>query len=167
MLLLGPGQALLGLLPRPGDEVRVLLEVCLGVALLALTSVLWLGRRRVARQVTKNQGRVDRSSFVLGMGIVIVELPTAFPYFAAIALMIGSGKDIPIQVGLLLAFNVVFIAPLLAIMIVRSLTGEHGRGRLERLRAGLDARLAVLIPSLVLAAAVTLAVLGMVGMIKD
>ena len=167
VLLLGPGQALLGLLPRPGDEVRVLLEVCVGAALFAVASVLWLGRSRVARQVTKNQGRVDRSSFLLGMGIVVIELPTAFPYFAAIALMIGSGKDIPIQVGLLLAFNVVFVAPLLAIMIVRSLTGEHGRSWLERLRVGLDARLAVLIPSFVLAAAVALTALGTVGMIRD
>jgi cytochrome c biogenesis protein CcdA len=167
VLLLGPGQVLLGLLPRPGDEVRVLLELCVGIALFGLAAVLWLGRSRVARQVTKNQGRVDRSSFVVGMGIVIVELPTAFPYFAAIALMIGSGKDIPIQVGLLLTFNLVFIAPLLAIVIVRSLTGENGREWLERLRAGLDARLGVLLPSFVLAAAVALAALGTVGMIKD
>ena len=167
VLLLGPGQALLGLLPRPGDEARVLLEIGVGVALFGLAAVLWLGRSRVARQVGKNQGRLDRSSFFLGVGIVIVELPTAFPYFAAIALIIGSGKDIPIQVGLLLTFNAVFVAPLLAIMIVRSLSGENGREWLERLRAGLDARLAVLLPSFVLAAAVALAALGTVGMIKD
>ena len=167
LLLLGPGQALLGLLPRPGDEVRVLLELCVGVTLLGLAAVLWLGRSRVARRVTENQGRVDRSSFLLGAGIVLVELPTAFPYFAAIALMIGSGKDIPIQIGLLLTFNVIFIAPLLAILTVRSLSGENGRQWLERLRARLNARLAVLLPSFVRAAAVALTALGAIGAIKD
>ncbi len=167
VLLLGPGQALLGLLPRPGDEVRVLLELCVAVALFGLAAVLWLGRSRLARQITKNQGQVDRSSFLVGMGIVVVELPTAFPYFAAIALIIASGNNVPIQIGLLLTFNLVFIAPLLAILIVRSLTGDNGREWLERLRAGLDARLAVLLPSFVLAAAIALAALGTVGMIKD
>jgi cytochrome c biogenesis protein CcdA len=112
LILLGPGQALLALIPRPGVELRHLLELCLGVGLLVLAAVLWLGRKRVAHHVSRNQGRIDRSSFLVGAGIMAVELPTAVPYLAAIAAIVGSGKNVSTQIGLLVVFNAVFIAPL-------------------------------------------------------
>jgi cytochrome c biogenesis protein CcdA len=127
VLLLGPGQVLLALVPRPGLELRHLLEICAGCALLALAAVLWIGRRSLGRRVTRNRGWVDRSAFLVGVGIVVIELPTAFPYFASIALMVGSGKDISIQIGLLLMFNLVFVVPSLAILVIRGFAPESGR----------------------------------------
>jgi hypothetical protein len=167
VLLLGPGQALLALVPRPGVEMRHLLEICVGCALLALAAVLWIGRSRLGRHVVRNRDWVDRSSFRVGVGIVLIELPTAFPYFAAIALVIGSGKSLPIQIGFVLTFNVVFIAPLLAILLLRCFAPDAGRRWLQGLRAGLDARMAVLLPSFVFIAAIALAALGTTGVITD
>jgi cytochrome c biogenesis protein CcdA len=47
-----------------------------------------------------------------------VELPTAFPYFAAIAAIIASDLAVPQQVALLVLFNLAFILPVLAILFV-------------------------------------------------
>jgi cytochrome c biogenesis protein CcdA len=167
VILLGPGQALLALIPHPGPETQHLLELCLGIGLLVLAFVLWIGRRRVARHVTGSQDRLDRSSFLVGAGIMAAELPTAFPYFAAIAAIVGSGKNVSTQVGVLVLFNLVFVAPLLAILLVRLFAGKRGKRWLEQLRAGLDKRLAVLLPVLVLIAGAALVIFGAVGAIRD
>ncbi len=163
VLVLGPGQALVALVPHPGAEARHLLEVSLGLALLVLAGALWVGRRHVARQVAKNEGRADRSSFLIGAGIVAIELPTAFPYFAAIAVIVDSGKNVSVQLGLVLAFNVAFVAPLVGVLGLRALAGSRGRQWLARLRGGLEERLAVLLPCLVLLAAAVLILLGTYG----
>jgi cytochrome c biogenesis protein CcdA len=167
VLMLGPGQALLALIPRPGVEERHLLELALGVGLLVLAGALWVGRRRLAHHVSSYQDRLDRSAFLVGVGIVTIEFPTAFPYFAAIAVIVDSAKNVSIQISLLMVFDVVFVAPLLAILAVRSLARDRGRGWLERLRAGIEERLAVLLPGFVLVAAVALVLLGAVGVTRD
>jgi cytochrome c biogenesis protein CcdA len=127
LIVLGPGQALLALIPRPGLEARHLIELCVGVGLLVLAGVLWFGRKRVGRDLVRDEDRFDRSSFLVGAGISLVELPTAFPYFAALAAIVGSGKSAFTQIGVLVAYNAVFVAPLLAILGVRLLARERGR----------------------------------------
>src|ERR1700730_14179995 len=134
-IVLGPGQALLALIPRPGLETRHLIELCLGAGLLVLAGVLWFGRKRVGRDLARDEDRFDRSSFLVGAGISLVELPTAFPYFAAVAAIVGSGKSAIAQIFALVAYNAVFVAPLLAILAVRLLARERGQRWLERLRA--------------------------------
>jgi cytochrome c biogenesis protein CcdA len=167
IILLGPGQALLAVIPRPGVEMRHLLELVLGIGLLVLGTVLWLGHKHVARHMSRNQNRIDRSSFLLGAAIMAVELPTAIPYFAAIAALLASGQNLSTQISLLAVFNAVFILPLPAILAVRLLAGERGQRWLEQLRTQLDQRLALLIPALVSVAAVVLIIVGTVGAITD
>ena len=53
VILLGPGRVLVGLIPHPDRHARHLFELFLGVALLPLAGVLWLGRARVARRIAK------------------------------------------------------------------------------------------------------------------
>jgi cytochrome c biogenesis protein CcdA len=143
------------------------LELGLGAALLVLALVLWLARKRVASHVAAGQGRGDRSSFLVGAGIMAAELPTAFPYFAAVAAIVASGKSVPKQISVLALYNLVFLAPLLGILGVRLLAGDRGERWLGRLRGGLDQWLAVLLPGLVLVAAVVLIVVGTVGVTTD
>jgi cytochrome c biogenesis protein CcdA len=167
VILLGPGEALLALIPHPGLEARHLIELGLGLALLVLALVLWLARKHVASHVAGGQGWSDRSSFLVGAGIMAAELPTAFPYFAALAAIVASGESLTAQISILGLYTLVFVAPLLAILGVRLLAGDRGERWLGRLRAGLDQRLAVLLPCLVLVAAVVLIVLGTVGVTTD
>jgi len=53
-----------------------------------------------------------------------------------------------------------------AILLVRSLARKRGRQVLEWLRAGLDRRLAEIIPALVLVAAIALTALGAAGVLS-
>ena len=53
---------------------------------------------------------------MLGASITAVELPTAFPYFAAIAAILGAGLGPVRDLVLLLVFNLCFVLPLVAIV---------------------------------------------------
>ena len=107
---------------------------------------------------------MERSSLLLGAGIMLVELPTAFPYFAAIAAILSENLSTWRELALLLLFNVLFVTPLLLILAARALLGERGVARLDRVRVGLHARMGVLLPAVVLVVALVLIGLGGVGL---
>jgi hypothetical protein len=54
-----------------------------------------------------------------------VELPTAFMYFGAISAVLASHPVVPVEVSLLVAYNALFVAPLVAIVVIRRLAGER------------------------------------------
>jgi hypothetical protein len=166
VLALGPGQALLALAPHPGFEVRREIELALGIAIFALAVWLWLARQRVATRVSGKGNRIDRSSLLVGAGISAAELPTAVPYFAVIAAVVASGRSLGAQVALLVVFNLVFVAPLVAILIVRSALPAEGAAVIEGLRARIDRSLATAIPALVGLVAILLTVRGTLGLLR-
>ncbi len=167
LLALGPGEAAMSALPHPGDQARHLIELSAGGILVLVSAALWIKRTSVARHVTASSQRVDRSSLLLGAGIVVVEFPTALPYFAAIAAVVDSGKGIPTQIVLLAIFNVCFVLPLLAILGLRTLAGERARLLLERARANIDRWLATLVPGIVLVIGLALIAIGAYGLLTD
>jgi len=139
VLVAGPGEAILAAMPHPGDTVKHVGEVVFGLALLALAALAWAGRHRLQRSLTKADERQARGKgvgavFGLGAGIMALELPTAFPYFAAIAAIVGTGAPVVSQLLLVVLFNVVFVAPLLAIVAVRVIAGDRATAKLARLR---------------------------------
>ncbi len=166
-IALGPGRALMSVVPRPGDEARHLIELAGGAMTLALAVALWLARRRLEGHVSRNTERIDRSSLVVGAGIMLVELPTALPYFAVIASVVGSERAPATEVVLLAIFNAVFVLPLLAILVARAVAGDRATRWLERLRASLDERLAILMPALVLLVSIALLGTGGYGILTD
>lgn len=163
-LTLGPGRLLIGALPHPGDATVARLELAAGVAAVVLAVVLWLERERLARHLHSHEDRIGGSSILLGAGVMAVELPTAVPYFAVIAAVADSGRSVATQIGLLVLFNVVFVAPLLIILLVVKLAGDRGGRVLERVHARLHRHAAVLIPAAVLCVGVVLVALGVVGL---
>jgi cytochrome c biogenesis protein CcdA len=167
VLALGPGQAVMSHVPHPGDQARHLIELSAGGLLVLVSIALWIKRTSVARHVTSNTERLDRSSMLLGAGIVVVEFPTALPYFAAIAAVVDSGSSIPTQILLLAVFNFCFVVPLLAILGLRILAGERARLFLERARANIDRWLATLVPGLVLLIGLALIAIGAYGLLTD
>ena len=107
---------------------------------------------------------MERTSILVGAGIMAVELPTALPYFAVIAAVTSSGRSVTMQVALVLLFNLVFVAPLLAVLAVRQLAGARGRSWLTATRERLDRHADALVPALVLLVAVILVAIGAVGL---
>jgi cytochrome c biogenesis protein CcdA len=167
ILTFGPGKLLVDAVPRPGDTVKHQIEILLGVVALVAAAVLWLVRSRLSGRAEHKEHQVGRSSFLLGAGIMLVELPTALPYFAAIAALVESGVSRLDQLLLLVLFNVLFVAPLVAILIVRLLASDNAVARLERFRVALHARMAILIPLAVALVGVVLIVVGGVGLAQD
>lgn len=165
VLALGPGQAALAALPRPDRDTVHEIELGAGVALLLLAAALWFARVRLARRVDRAPRWGDRSSFLIGAAIMAFELPTAFPYFAAIAAIVGSNRSLPVQIGLIVMFNLAFVAPLIAITAMRGLAGPRGERALATVRAQLDRRVPMLVSALVLVLALVVLTIGIVGIV--
>jgi cytochrome c biogenesis protein CcdA len=120
--------------------IRYTGELVAGVLLLAGAALVWHRRHRmVARGLPAPTPR-RRSSILLGAGITAVELPTAFPYFAAIAAVVGSSLGPAREFTLLLVFNVCFILPLLGILATLVFAGHHADRVMTRSRVWLEQR---------------------------
>ncbi|HYZ79770.1 MAG TPA: GAP family protein [Solirubrobacteraceae bacterium] len=163
-IALGPGQLVLALVPRPGRHLGYLLEIVAGATMLACAALLWGYRHRLAESSVPEINPRGRSSALIGATITAVELPTAFPYFAAIAAVVGADVDILQTVVLLVVFNVCFVAPLLGIIVVLTFMGPNAQLVLTRGREWLEARWPTVLAVLALVAGVIVTLLGVTGL---
>ena len=125
-LALGLGDLLLSLVPKPGATVKYALITAAGSVLVLGGAVLWIRRGALASsEPDANRRRWQGSPGVIGAGLAGVELLTAFPYFAAIALIVGSGVSLAGKLFLLLLYCVVYALPLIAIAVVFVVMGER------------------------------------------
>jgi cytochrome c biogenesis protein CcdA len=165
VVALGPGQLLLSLVPHPSEATRYVLEVVAGAALIVAAALVSLNRQRLSRRDPPDLDPSRKGSWVLGASITAVELPTAFPYFAAIAAIVGSGVGPLRQLFLLVLFNVCFVLPLLVIVGIVTFGGSQTGVMLTRFRDFLQRRWPVLLAWLLLLAGVIVIVLGVTGLI--
>jgi cytochrome c biogenesis protein CcdA len=165
VLTLGPGRAILALVPRPGATTSFILETVAGAAMLAASAVLWVRRCRLGRRrgAPEREPR-ERRPLLMGAGIAIVELPTAFPYFAAIAAIVGSGLATPRQVVLVAIFNAAFVSPLLGIVLALTVMGDGAVELLTRLRQWMSRRWPVIAALVALVAGLFVITLGVTGL---
>jgi cytochrome c biogenesis protein CcdA len=163
-IALGPGQLVLSLVPHPDREDRYILEIVVGAAMLAGAVFLWSYRDRLAQKKMPTTRAEGRSSVVLGAVITAVELPTAFPYFAAIAAIVGSGVGIASQAILLVLFNVCFVLPLLGILATLTFAGDRAQELLANGRRWLEARWPAVLAGLALIAGAFVLALGITGL---
>lgn len=163
VIALGPGQLLLALVPRPSKHLGYVLEIVAGVAMLTGSVFLWSYREHLLHRKPPEMKPRGRSSALLGATITAVELPTAFPYFAAIFAVVGSGQDVVRQMLLVLLFNVCFIAPLLGIVATLTFAGPDAVRFLVRGREFLARRWPTVLAVLALIAGVFVTLLGVTG----
>jgi cytochrome c biogenesis protein CcdA len=160
LIALGPGALIRDGISdvKVAQTVRYTGELIAGVLLLAAAALVWRRRdRMVARGMPgTNPGR--RSSALLGGTITAIELPTAFPYFAAIAAVVGSGLGVVRGFILLVIFNVCFVLPLLAILGILVVFGDRAERVLRRWRGVLQRRWPLVLVGL-------LAVVGAVALV--
>ena len=103
-----------------------------GLVAIAASGVLWHRRHGVEAAVAGAETRVTRVAPIAGATIAAVELPTALPYFAVIAVLAGSQERTVALVGLVVLFNVIFLAPVVAIALLRALAGPRAVELLAR-----------------------------------
>jgi cytochrome c biogenesis protein CcdA len=161
---LGPGQLLLSLVPHPSQTTRYVIEVVAGAAILIAGVVLWLHRQRLGDRDPPDISVGGRGAWLLGATITIVELPTAFPYFAVIAAIVGSGLNPARQLSLLLIFNVCFVLPLLAIIAVLTFGGDRTDRLLAAGRDFLQRRWPVVLAVVAVVAGLFVIALGVTGL---
>jgi cytochrome c biogenesis protein CcdA len=143
------------------------IELVVGAALLATGVAVWLGRRTLARKELPVRGGGRGSALITGASIAAVELPTAAPYFAVIAGIVASDASIPQEAGLLVLYNVAFVLPLLAIVLVLLVAGERADPLLRRGGAWVERRWPVVLVGLLLFVGSVLAFLGGTGLVKQ
>jgi cytochrome c biogenesis protein CcdA len=166
IIALGPGQLLLSVLPHPDAAGRQGLQLGVGAVMLLVGGAVWRNRhslsdREVPKFIREPQGR---SSTLLGAMIMAVELPTAFPYFAAIAAIVGSGIGVIRQLSLLLLFNLCFVLPLLCILGTLSVAPDRAQERLSRARLFLHRHWPRLLGGLMLLVGVFVVLIGATGL---
>lgn len=171
ILTLGPGHAILSSVPRPDATTRYILETIAGVAMLIAAQTLWLRRGKPEQQKDPSEARPSglfgsqHNPLLLGAGIALVELPTAFPYFAAIAAVVGSGQNLVSQIVLIAIYNVCFVLPLLAIVLMLRIFGARAVEILSRAREYLRRRWRPIVAAISLIVGIFVVALGVTGLI--
>ncbi|MGO9972589.1 MAG: GAP family protein [Solirubrobacteraceae bacterium] len=127
-LALGLGDLILSLIPKPGARLKYELITAAGLVLVA-GGIVVLARRKALASTGRSPGAVSDnaqgSPVLLGAGIGGLELLTAFPYFAAIAMIVGSSVSSAYKVFLLVLYCVVYTLPLIGIAAVCFVMGQR------------------------------------------
>ena len=164
LLVLGPGQLILSAVPRTSHQAKHVIELVIGLALLVFAALLVIGHHGVAARIAPTRGAAQgQRAWALGAGIAAVELPTAFPYFAAIAAIVGSGISLPRQLALVGLFNAIFVLPVVLVLVALELAGPRIEPRLAQIEDWLQERWPTVFAILAGAVGVGLTVVGVVG----
>jgi cytochrome c biogenesis protein CcdA len=167
LIVVGPGQLLVDLAKRPGPEVKHIIELAAGLILIGVAIALFIGRTRLAAGAVSTRELTSKHAWALGFGLGAAELPTAFPYFAALAAIIGSGLGLPRQIALVFLFNLVFIAPKLVIIGGIAFGGEPARQWLRRAGDWLRLHWPVVFAWIALVAGLLLSAFGLVWLLEN
>jgi cytochrome c biogenesis protein CcdA len=164
IVALGPGQALLALVPHPSATTRYILELVAGVVMLIAAVVLWQRRGRLSQRQLPSPSAQGKSSAMLGATIAAIELPTAFPYFAAIAAIVGSGLGPGRQIIALAVYNTCFVLPLILMILTITIARDQAGRILNRARELLQRHWPALLAGLALVAGAFVLALGVTGL---
>jgi cytochrome c biogenesis protein CcdA len=162
-IAIGAGELIRDLLPHPRNHVASVVEVAVGVALIAGAAFLWRHRHQLSHRDPPDFDPQGRSGWFLGASITAVELPTAFPYFAAIAAILGANVGPVRALSLLFLFNVCFVLPLLLIVATLTFAPEKAERILSVARAFLQRHWPAVLAGLALAAGLFVVLLGLTG----
>lgn len=165
-IALGLGDLVLSLVPRPSRTVRHAITAVAGVLLIAGSVVLWMNRARAASRIDTSQAS-QGPVVVLAAGIAGVELLTAFPYFAAIALIVSADVSDGQKLTLLALYSVVYALPLVAIAIVCAVAGPSAQRLLGPLAGWLTRRWPTLVALLAGAVGAGLLVYGITPLVTS
>ncbi len=131
----------LGLTPQAviESDAAYLAQGVLGAAMLAY-AVLAPGRSRRRDPATPRKlpaVRGPAAVFALGMAVTVLELPTALPYLGAVGAITRANLAVGDWLPLLVAYNLIFVLPPLALLATHVALGDRTTGLLERLRTRL------------------------------
>jgi cytochrome c biogenesis protein CcdA len=148
-LAVGLGDLILSLVPKPGRTVKYGLITFAGIVLVFGGVVVWIRRETlVSTSEGDDHAEQHRPAALMGAGIAGLELLTAFPYFAAIAMIAGSGVSDIGKLSLLVLYCVIYTLPLIAIAVIIAIMGERAERLLRPVGDWLSARWPVVVAPL-------------------
>jgi cytochrome c biogenesis protein CcdA len=119
LIVLGPGAWLFDQIPSPSGHLKHVLALVAGIALVVAALGLLIAHERLTRPKPLKADEAGeprgRSAFIFGAGLALAELPTAFPYFAALAAIDAADVSVPAEAVLVVVFNVLFLLPVFLI----------------------------------------------------
>ena len=127
LLAVGLGDLILSIVPKPGPTLKYALEIVVGALLVIAGAVIWWRRRALGGDPSRKHGEDGGSgnAALLGAGVAGIELLTAFPYFAAIAIIVGASVSDGAKLFLLVLYNILYVLPLLAIVATCVVMGRR------------------------------------------
>jgi cytochrome c biogenesis protein CcdA len=137
ILLFGPGRLLISWLRHVHGPLEHALLAAGGILALAFAVLSWRSRGRAREQPSPGRLRTPVGAFVLGGAIMAVELPTAFVYFGAISAVLAARVPAAAEIVLLVAYNALFVAPLVALLLIQRYAGASA----DRWLTGASARM--------------------------
>jgi cytochrome c biogenesis protein CcdA len=164
-LLFGPGRIAVDAAPHPGTRAVHLIEVGLGAGAVIAAIVVWLMRARLTSWQARAAHPGQRLAMTSGAVIAALELPTAVPYFAAIAVVGEARIGAVTGLALLALFNLAFIAPLLAIALLGRVAGARRTSGVDRVRQRVLEHLSGAVAILLLLIGWALMGVGAVGLV--
>lgn len=167
ILTVGPGRLLVALVPHPQGTVRHVLELIAGIALVTAAAVVWVRRRHLARQELPGRSAHGSSALMLGGTIAILELPTALPYFAVITGLAASSATLLQQILLLGIYNLAFVLPLVAIILIILAGGDRADGWLRKAGDWLQRRWPAALAVILLLIGGGLLIVGGIGLVRQ
>jgi cytochrome c biogenesis protein CcdA len=165
VLVLGPGPLLIHAVQHLQGTVEHVVEAAVGVAALTFAVVLLRSRQRESWHRHRHRTFTPASAFVLGAGIMVIELPTALMYFGAISAMLAGHASIPLQITLLFVYNVLFVAPLIALLMIRAFAGDRADQWLNSAERWLQQLGQVVVSGVAGIAGAALLTVGVVGLL--
>jgi cytochrome c biogenesis protein CcdA len=116
---------------NPGTAA-LLIQIAVGVVMVAFGWKLAYARDTRGDRGA-GEGLSPGAAFGLGAGSMLVGMPGAFPYFAAVDQIVRSDPSVMGASAQLLYYNAVFLLPLAALPILRATLGARADGFFARL----------------------------------
>jgi cytochrome c biogenesis protein CcdA len=169
LLALGLGDLIVSILPKPSATLKYALITAAGLVLGVGGAIVWIRRNALASSEPADDAAREShgSPVLLGASIAGIELLTAFPYFAAIAMIVGSSVSTPSKVFLVVLYCVVYTLPLIAIAIVCMLIGNRAEEVLRPVSGWMLARWPVVVGPLAITIGLIVAVYGIVNLLQN
>jgi cytochrome c biogenesis protein CcdA len=138
VLTFGPGELLRSALAGvkvPGADAAMVIA---GLGLLIVAVALWTRRNRVSAVPLPDALTRPGSALVLGAIVTALDLPTAFPYFGAIVVIVSADGSAVAQLIQLGVFNVFYVLPLGLLLVAHLALGPAAHARLARVRTAAE-----------------------------
>jgi cytochrome c biogenesis protein CcdA len=159
----------LSALPSPSDKLTHIAAEIAGVALIVGAAVLLRLHERLTRpkpekeEKEKPARRRSGSAVLLGGGLALAELPTAFPYFAALAAIDAANLSRAKEFALIVGFNVLFLLPVLVIALLIAFFPEAWQRFIDPFRRWMRAHWPQVLAAVFAVGGLALLVYGLTG----